>query len=260
MANGTLVIIATMLAMIAFAIGGCGSKKPSEFSSEKREKEKKPIFSFENKPSNLKKLVERLNVIPKRSSAAQISEMAQLARGLLADEQTIKLAFKPGAVTHRIRRNLGILKGLSKKSDFKLACLFLPKDRTWKTVRVYSTKVRNLAAAAAYEDSFRRYRPSTPRGSVPSQVKVLLRGRPLHEKFSGPWVAAPRYLRSDLTIHQVEITDAKGARSKMLHLFVWDGKQWKTLGPFWSTYRMRRFAGLPNIFFPKRGRRKQKAR
>jgi len=209
----------------------CGKGNRNPATDE--QKKEPPQFEYKNEPANLQLLMEQILTAPPRARLSDVKRHIALARALVPDDTALAAAFLPGAVKPDFKKRFDAFR--QRASDDLMALrIFLPMDRAMTRVAVHSIRVEEIAQGKLDEE--------TEHGKA----------------FDGTTVAAPRYLKPELRVHQIVVSDPETGKTQVFHLFFWDGTQWKSLGPFWSDHRMRAFLGQESVLFPGQPREKKR--
>ncbi len=108
-------------------------------------------------------------------------------------------------------------------ADHKISCMFTPGlGRT--AIHVHGATTEQLAVGTAAD-------PGTT-GSVPIEAKEALGEFPRGARQIAAAALAPR-----TTFYEVEVTAPGKESGTKFHMFYWDGKRWRWLGPLWRAFR-----------------------
>lgn len=161
------------------------------------------LFAQEDTPENLKAL---LDAIVHESEKGDPKKAGALLRGLLPTERTLKKAFRdgvPGDVVARLAANLERVP----TDDTALVGALRRGDPSQTQINVHGATAEEIAAqstAAARE-------------------------------FPGGAKEHAGLLRPGLRFYEAEFVTPGEALGMKYHLFFWDGRQWRMLGPIWRT-------------------------
>jgi hypothetical protein len=136
---------------------------------------------------------------------------ARITRNLFPDETALKVALRSEAPEDKIKKILAMYARFSKGPDSKIAYLIKAKpDQT--EIKVFAATTEEIAA--------------NKKGSL------------VWMQFPGGAVkAAGNILKKNMTFYEVKCVKPGKKSGMKYHLFFYDGKKWKMLGPVWRALR-----------------------
>ena len=183
------------LAFLASLVIAVGCQKASDGTDE--------LYPYKDDPANLAGLIE---TIAKTAEAGDAKKAGALTRALIPDEAAYRKALAENAPPAVMATLVGNLRTLP-ADDAQLASLIRRGDPTQTRVNVHGATPEEIAAGAS----------------------------PAAREFPGGVKDRASLLRPGLRFYEAEFVAPGEDFGMKYHLFYWDGKRWRMLGPIWRS-------------------------